>query len=549
MSCLSAMAFVTVSADGFDALEAVLAKRLQVQEKVYVHTDNTCYFVGDTLWYKAYVLRADDLRSTDMSKVLYVELLSPDGLVVERQRVIVSSQGHTCGQFVLQESLYSGYYELRAYTRWMLNFNVSHRRYSRDDRHLFYNNQMASDFFREWDGLFSRVLPIYSKPENRGDFGGKYMYERPKRDVPRELKEQLLCRFYPEGGQLVEGLPSRVAFELTDQNGKAVDLEGKLSDGTSLKTDYMGRGTFQLGRAGTELKARFSWGGNDYSFNLPKVQKQGVAVKLDALPDGCETTLSASTDWQGKTVAVAVLCRGRLAHFRKVEFGATAPLRVKLQDLPTGVNELLVFDEGRNILASRLFFVNRHDMDVPVQLSTGGKTDFNPYEEIPLQVALKNAETPMNPTFSVAVRDARTDDDTYNDGNMLTELLLASDLKGFIARPAYYFERDDEEHRSRLDLLLMVQGWRRYRPVKTLRYEPERSLVVEGAVYPMLDVEGIRDQIDRMSNVASVVEEEQLTMVENSGGSASGTFADLEVSDDHYRSETQVPKRRYRFLC
>ena len=60
----------------------------QVQEKVYVHTDNMCYFVGDTLWYKAYVVRADDLKFTDMSRLLYVELLSPDGLLVERQTVV-----------------------------------------------------------------------------------------------------------------------------------------------------------------------------------------------------------------------------------------------------------------------------------------------------------------------------------------------------------------------------------------------------------------------------------------------------------------------------
>ena len=107
------------NADGFDDLQQALEQNAQVQEKVYVHTDNTCYFVGD------------------MSRLLYVELLSPDGLVVERQRIIVSSHGFTCGQFVLQDSLYSGYYELRAYTRWMLNFNVGHRHYTRDDRHLF----------------------------------------------------------------------------------------------------------------------------------------------------------------------------------------------------------------------------------------------------------------------------------------------------------------------------------------------------------------------------------------------------------------------------
>ena len=427
-----------------------------------------------------------------------MELLSPDGLVVERQRLIVSGQGHTCGQFVLKDSLYSGYYELRAYTRWMLNFNVSHRQYSRDDRHLFYNNQMAADFFREWDGLFSRVLPVYSKPENQGDYDGKYMYARPKQDVRREPKEQLVCRFYPEGGQMVEKQPSRVAFELTDQYGKAVDLEGKLSDGTTLKTDYMGRGIFQLESGKADLKARFSWRGKDYSFNLPKVEKQGVSLSLKNESNGKNIAVSlfASPEFQGKTVGVAVLCRGRLVHFEKQILSSPqsgglrgASFILHPSSLTTGINELLIFDESRNILASRLFFVNNGDVAVPMQVSTGGKTDFEPYEAIPLEI--QGAGQGSAP-FSVAVRDAHTDDASYDNGNMLTELLLASDLKGFVAYPAYYFERDDEEHRLHLDLLMMVQGWRRYRPVKTLRYEPEQTLTVEGAVYPMLDVQPMK---------------------------------------------------------
>ena len=88
-----------------------------VQEKVYLHLDNTCYYKGDTIWYKAYVVRADDLTYTDMSRILYVELLSPDGMVVERQGIIISSEGYGDGNFTLQDSIYSGYYEVRAYTR------------------------------------------------------------------------------------------------------------------------------------------------------------------------------------------------------------------------------------------------------------------------------------------------------------------------------------------------------------------------------------------------------------------------------------------------
>lgn len=91
------------------------------QEKVYLHLDNTCYFVGDTIWYKGYVTRSDKGTLTDLSKILYVELLTPDGFLVERQQLEMPN-GTANGAFVLTDSLYAGYYELRAYTRWMLNF-------------------------------------------------------------------------------------------------------------------------------------------------------------------------------------------------------------------------------------------------------------------------------------------------------------------------------------------------------------------------------------------------------------------------------------------
>ena len=161
---LFAFAFTTKAGNIEDIRQALeQSSQSRVQEKVYIHTDNQCYFVGDTLWYKAYVVRADNLMPTDMSRILYVELLSPDGLLVERQNIVINTNGFTCGQFVLEDSLYSGYYEIRAYTRWMLNFNVRHHRYRIDETWSFYNKEMAADYFRIWDGLYSRVLPIYSK--------------------------------------------------------------------------------------------------------------------------------------------------------------------------------------------------------------------------------------------------------------------------------------------------------------------------------------------------------------------------------------------------
>lgn len=469
----------------------------QVQEKVFIHTDNTCYFAGDTIWYKAYVVRADDLYYTDMSRILYVELLSPDGLVVERQRIIVSDKGYSCGNFCLRDSLYSGYYELRAYTRWMLNFNVSLHRYSRDDSHAFYNGDMARDYFRRWDGLYSRVLPVYSRPDSLGDYTYKRMAKRPKQHVMKAAERTLNAAFYPEGGHLIAGVPNRVAFELTDQDGAAVMSDGKVTAGgktvAEAKTVHLGRGVFTVTPGTERLKAEFVWRGKDYRFDLPKAEATGVAIMLD----GTMLDIYACNLPAGREYGLSVICRGVLKHFQKIVPEPDGHLSVQLPEpLPTGVNDITVFDNDGRILADRLFFVNNHDYDgMTITPDKASRTDFGPYEQIELKLRCDGLSEPA--LLSLSVRDGCTDDtDTYDDGDIMTDLLLGSELKGFVANPSYYFAGDDENRTKALDLLMMVQGWRKYKwqeLADTLcmerRYQPETSLTVEGGVYKMLSID------------------------------------------------------------
>ena len=129
--------------------------------------------------------QSDKRTLTELSKILYVELLTPDGYVVERQQLEMPD-GMANGMFVLEDSLYAGYYELRAYTRWMLNFGQRehpHRTWVED---MFYNRQMAHDFFRDYDKLYSRVFPVYDKPEEEGRYP-KDMTVRPLRRYYKTL--------------------------------------------------------------------------------------------------------------------------------------------------------------------------------------------------------------------------------------------------------------------------------------------------------------------------------------------------------------------------
>ena len=501
----------------------------QVQEKVYIHTDNTCYFIGDTLWYKAYVVRADNLKPTDMSRILYVELLSPDGLLVERQNIIVSPDGYTCGQFALRDSLYSGYYELRAYTRWNLNFNQREHRFSKDDSWAFYNRKMAEEYYRLWDGLYSRVLPVYSKPDAPGDYDLRRIYQRPKTRLPKPKKEELFVTFYPEGGTMVEGLQSRVAFEAVDQNGEVVNIRGEVWDGNSkvadISTVYMGRGQFDVTPGNHRLEARFQWRGKNYSFNLPDAEKSGAVMTLN----GNRLNIVGRNLPQDRQYAVSVLCRGALKHFEEVNLNPSSlaaqqsPVTVTLpiESLPAGVNDVTLFDSDGQILADRLFFVygdnGANEANEPYGIikpiegvnALRSTTTYGPYDPITIGLQLPTPET----TFSLAVRDTRTDEPTYDDGNIMTSMLLSSELRGFIARPAYYFESRDEEHSRNLDILMMVQGWRKYKWKELAdtafvpQFQPESTITVSGAVYKMLSLVPVGDMpIEEPMGIAEVGE-------------------------------------------
>lgn len=508
---LSLLPHTTKANAVLDSIESRLL-HAPVQEKVYLHLDNNCYFMGDTIWYKAYVTRADDLRYSDMSRLVYVELVTPEGIVVERQRLIASELGLGNGQFVLRDSLYAGYYELRAYTRWMLNFCVTQHPHRMHDRQRFYNRELADDFFREYGTLHSRVVPVYDRPDMEGEYDLRFMTPRKKMREPEPRKEALKVTFYPEGGQLVAGTRCRVAFEAVDQLGQAQDVSGQVRIGKDaplqIQTSYMGRGEFEIDvPANGTPTATFGWKGKEYRFDLPKSDAIGCALRLTQT-DGI---VSAQMDLRGclpnDTLAAVVTCRGRLMEFRR--FAAAdghVRLRFAADSLQTGVCDLVVLDAQGRAMADRLFFVDRHDYSpsaISLAASTGLLT--------PLAAHTFTFEAPADARhLSIAIRDSQTDEATYDTGTLLTDLLLSSELQGFVADPQHYFAPNNPTATRDLDLLMMVQGWRRYdyaalASAQPLRYQPEVCLTVEGDVFDTVDMPGSETEYQMAQSMQELV--------------------------------------------
>ena len=465
------------------------------QEKAYLHIDNTYYFVGDTIWYKAYVTRSDKGWLTDLSKIMYVELLTPDGYLVERQQLKMED-GTAHGAFTLTDSLYAGYYELRAYTRWMLNFGRHEHPHSKYTENMFYNKQMAKDFFRDYDKLYSRVFPVFDHPKETGRYA-KDMTLRPMRRYykARKGKPEIDLRFYPEGGHLIEGTDGHVAFEINDEEGKHLDAELSIidSDGKEVaqtRTLNRGRGVFTLTdmKPDDKYKARLHYQDYDYEVKLPEVEKEGYALHVERKDSVLRMIIQGTTESK-EELGIQIQCNGVSKAFRKL---SPADMRKDTVDifwasLPTGVNQITVFNGEGRIYADRLFFVNHHDYNQPLITVEGIKQEYTPFELIELRMKLLRHH---DADVSLAIRDHATDETTYDNGTMLTEMLLASEIKGFVENPGWYFEADDSLHRHALDLLMMVQGWRRHdwRMMAGLEHTqfeflPEKIQTLSGSVH------------------------------------------------------------------
>ena len=463
------------------------------QEKVYLHFDNTGYFIGETIRFKAYVMRSDVGGLTDMSRVLYVELLNPGGDVIATRKCAIID-GQAVGDIKLEKVLGSGFYEVRAFTRYMTNWGTA--------------------------ACFSRVFPIFNEPKTEGDYS-KMVIDRVShkkrlpnyrqnvagaasvtgqraegKDVFSAGKTQVT--FYPEGGYSVVGLETNVAFQLwgegadtADVNCQLVDAEGQIVV-DDIKTVADGRGVFRYTPDGRALSLKVTDGkGRSKLHPVPNAFDEGLSLSVNTLAGkNIIASVGGSASLQGATLGIMLQHEGAVIATDKVTI-AEEPQQLVFprEQMPGGVSLLTVFDASGAVLADRMIFV-APPTDASDSIKVVAKTEgLRPCGKVELELtALPNA------TFSFSAMDAATMPNG-KEGNAKTWMLLSSELRGYIAHPDYYFEADDTEHRRAADLLMMVQGWRKYGVPKAKKLQP-----VEDKLYLFGQLKSVRKK-NTVSNV------------------------------------------------
>ncbi len=465
---------------------------LHPQEKVWLHFDNAGYFAGDTIWFKAYLHSTALGASVPLSRTLYVDLVAPTGRVLYTRKLKVED-GVCWGDLPLNQveggarevpmPLTAGFYEVRAYTRMMLNQGV--------------------------EGAFSRVFPVYDAPGFAGDYQTRMTPSREPFDNLRPQSDEgkaMEVSFYPEGGHLVQGMPCRVAFRVVDAFGNPLEAEGTFDSGdgssTAVRTLHDGMGMLiYTPIAGQKAQlilhsTAVSEGKNkERSFALPDAEVEGCALYVDnRRADRFVVTVQASPHFCDRLLGLSVQQEGNLYYSDTLRLVAGVPIVRSFPAalFPTGVCQLTLFDSAEPLSERLLFVSNPADsLRLPLDITLTTSQPLRSDASCPLTIQTSRPDgTPCPATLSVAIRDAETTGAISVTEDPRISLLLASEVKGYIHRPEYYFRSDDVAHRQALDLLLMVQGWRRYDwqrmaylDATTSPYYREEGLILNGYVY------------------------------------------------------------------
>jgi len=429
------------------------------EEKVYVQTDKSVYLSSQPIWYKMYSTAYG--APSRMSRVAYLQLVDRKGNIVVTKKLFLSD-GAAQGDIQIPDSLPSSTYQLRGFTAWMLNF---------EEPGLFHKNIVIKHFADTSAGSFPETV----EPKN------------------------FRIHFFPEGGDLVEGLASNVAFKATDEYGLPAEVTGNLKDETGalisrIKTVHDGMGKFELRPEASHsyiAGIRFP-DGTAQEILLPQAKPFGVVMQIaEQTSDDITLKIKYGEKEKGQyqhLLLASFQNAGKVVVYPIVLGPGANLFEIHTKEFSTGILRLTLFDGSTIPLTERIVFIENKGR-IAAQL-VGGPVSFKAKSRSSFSLKLGDEYWKLDKTsLSVSVTDAdRIVDDTLSD-NIVSSMLMSSELKGYVYNPGYYFRNSDKETQSALDLIMLTNGWRHFswkqvlgNEPYTLTYPVEKSLFVAGQI-------------------------------------------------------------------
>ncbi|MFW0718473.1 hypothetical protein [Pedobacter sp. N23S346] len=434
-------------------------------EKAYLQTDRTYYSAGEDIWFSAYLVNAKGTSLTSSSSNLYVELINPGSAILDK-KIIRLEKGLGKGDFRL-DSVPSGWYNIRAYTNWMRNF--------------------GNDF------VFQKSIYI----TNHLNENATYATRNAEKKTVGLAKpgQQKSIAFFPEGGSLVVGLNSLVAFKTNDDLGNGLAAKGSVisSKGdtiASFQSTEAGMGIFAFTpKANESYKVEAIFGTEKVAAQLPQILSKGLVLHVTNDSLNLKATISASesafSEMKGKPFSVSIKHAGDNIYTGTVKLEKPViSVSIPKKDFPEGIAVVTVTDDAGRPHCERLVFI--HSGAGNTFTVTPNKTAYKAREKVVLNIKATDVfGQPAKTSLSLAAVDGLIPDDGTN---IVSYLLLQSEIKGEIKNADQYFDPKNPSRLKQLDLLLLTQGWRDYVWKKLadttikVSYLPEPGLTIAGSV-------------------------------------------------------------------
>lgn len=419
------------------------------QEKTYIQTDRSQFLARETIWFKTYTTLYE--RPSVLSKVVYITLSNENGSIIQKKQLKLIN-GTASGEFDLPENIKAGNYYLNSATLWMLNFPS------------FITTKKITVFNTDHTNATQKIIPASNKVK---------------------------IQFFPEGGQLVAGLSSNIAFKAINEFNQPVNISGTVINSKNKAVDsfttlHEGMGIINFTpEKGETYFAQVTESIAERRLVLPDVMEEGITLTVDnSSLSKCFVKLERAEKSKEKYNNLLLVAQEhyKVVYIAKINFeeGLDAAA-VSTKNLPPGILHLTVFTTEGLPLAERSVFVANYDL--PVIASTS--VNINKRAKNSFEIDLSSY---TNPNAAVSVINLQVDAPQQYD-NVLSGLLLSSDVKGQVYQPAFYFKDKRPATRQQLDMVMMVNGWTRFKwqevlsiKFPQLHYPFETGLSVSGKV-------------------------------------------------------------------
>ncbi len=516
-----------------------------IKEKIYLHLDKNDYSAGETMWFKLYCTTAPFNYLSNMSKIANVELISPTNKIIKSIKIPITL-GLSIGDFNLPDTLEEGSYRVRSFTRWRQNDSVANF-YERvvpitngRSDHIITKSELVKNgtenMFQinlktiQGAPLINNNISYTLQPNNnkeksgrlksndngtialelKDDFkGGTLSLQFLSLDKRRILKSFVIpdpnnqnsIQIFPESGELVNNILSKTGFKILSPNGlgkkaKIKVVEENQTTVADFETNSLGMGSIPLVlQTGKKYVATALFeDGSSTSASLPPVQNSGYVLTVNSvLKDKIAAQLSATADLvNGKDIYLIAQYNGLVLHAAKQKLnGAEILFNIPKKNLPSGVLQLSILTDQMIPIMERLVFnYNTTSTLLPVSVELN-KLSFSTRDKViaNLSVKYEDSDTTRFAALSASVVNLSKVDSTTDRyySSIVSELLLKSDLRGFIERPNYYFADLTNIKLTELDNLMLIQGWRKldwknYTSTATAAFLPEKGLTIAGTI-------------------------------------------------------------------